>query len=800
MRSLLGRWSRCLPWCYVAAVACGGAGGQPATPVGTAQPSSEASQVQPAATGTPFVEPENIGPTRFLVLGPFASSAGTNVHQSLDHDYLREAGGEAAILLEDGKSLTLAGQTLVVKPVEAQNAIVDLVAHFHQVAPSASTEAEKSSIDMNQKVAYAYGEFDVAEAVPALVLFGSDDGAVVWLNGERVHRVAADRAVDPNSDSFDVALAQGKNRVLVKVDNGWGGWGFSLRIYDEEGKQRMAARKARRELGALDPGPRDDSYLLGDTFPEITFCNAPQAEQVFGEVELTTRWFGPDRTPIEVPAQVGRYVALIEATTRDGFRYRRMLSFAKVPKGTTPWFPVPPMSETKQVIPLPENVKLNEAQHAELSRHLWHGGRESLFRGQSSAVAAAALHELARNAPRADEPAWLSSGFVRNAEHQLALRMSIEGRTPIRLEPPKEIKPKARRLREGKEAEAGMKPRTVARLRKLAKEWAQADPSGFVVLVARKGVVFMHEGFNGFSADSTFFPASIGKTIAGLTFAQAVDQGLVKFDQPVAGILPEWNTPKTNAVTFRHCFNHVTGLTGHQSHGGLFNAYLDNALLIQDAVFTEPGTVFYYNGDGFNLAGRALELLTGKSIFRLLYEHVQKPFGEPVTQFDLGVGDSYTAMYLAKVGQTFIQDGAYGAYRLFKPGFMKSLYPRPIADTAPNLINKEIETGIGLTWMIDPPGDREQGVLGPNVLGHGSGSGTMWRVALDHELIIVVGRNKFSDQAENDRWITNFATAVAEQIEQPPEKKPGKGAGKAPPKKAEKKRGKKPAAAAKGAN
>ena len=208
----------------------------------------------------------------------------------------------------------------------------------------------------------------------------------------------------------------------------------------------------------------------------------------------------------------------------------------------------------------------------------------------------------------------------------------------------------------------------------------------------------------------------------------------------------------------------MTGLTGHASHGGLFNPYLDNALLIQDAVFTEPGTAFHYNGDGFNLAGRALELLTGKSIFRLLYEQSQAPYGEMVTQFDLGFGDGFTALYLGKVGQMFLQDGAYGSYRLFTPGFVKSLYPRPIGDSAPRLVNQEIETGIGLTWMVDPPGDREHGVLGPNVLGHGSGSGTMWRVGLDHDLVIVVGRNQFKDGGENDQWITRFATAVAEGL------------------------------------
>ena len=782
MGSLLGRCGWCLPWCCVAAIACGGAEKQPATPADTTAAESDASQVRSAVSATAFAEPENIGPSRFLVLGPFPAVDAAKVHQSLDHDYLRELGGEATATLAERQSITVEGQSLTVRSVEASQAIVDLVAHFQGGSSAPKSASEKPAVDTNQKIAYAYAEFEVPEAMSALALFGSDDAAAVWLNGERVHHVVADRAVDPNSDSFDVSLVKGKNRLLIKVDNGAGGWGFALRLFDEEGKQRMEARQTRRELEALDPGPRDDRYLLGDAFPKIGFRNAAAAAPVFGDTPLTVRWFGPARTPTEAPAQDGRYVALIEATTLDGFRYRRMLTFAKVPEGTTPWFPAPPMSESEPLIPIPPTVKANDAQRAEISRQIWSGGLEALRRGQSSAIAAVALYDLSRNAPPPDEPPWLSSGFVRNAEHQLALRMSLEGRTPVRLEPPQEITPKAGRLHEGKEVDAGMKPRTAHKLRKLARQWAQADPDGFVVLVARKGVVFMNEGFNGFSPDSTFFPASIGKTIAGLTFAQAVDQGLVQFDQPVASVLPEWNTEKTNAVTFRHCFNHVTGLTGHQSHGGLFNAYLDNALLIQDAVFTEPGTVFHYNGDGFNLAGRALELLTGRSTFRLLYEHVQKPFGEPVTQFDLGVGDSFTAMYLAKIGQMFIQDGAYGSYRLFSPGFVKSLYPRPIANTAPKLINKEIETGIGLTWMIDPPGDRDRGVLGPNVLGHGSGSGTMWRVDLDDQLIIVVGRNSYTDAAANDEWITKFATAVAEQIEKPPQKKAAKKAEKKPAK------------------
>jgi CubicO group peptidase (beta-lactamase class C family) len=73
---------------------------------------------------------------------------------------------------------------------------------------------------------------------------------------------------------------------------------------------------------------------------------------------------------------------------------------------------------------------------------------------------------------------------------------------------------------------------------------------------------------------------------------------------------------------------------------------------------TEHGAPYVYSGDDINLAEKALELLTGKPVIALLYEQFQRPFAEPVSQFDLGTGTRFTAMYLAKVGQMILQDGA----------------------------------------------------------------------------------------------------------------------------------------------
>jgi len=66
---------------------------------------------------------------------------------------------------------------------------------------------------------------------------GSDDGVKIWLNGKVVHANNAKRPVEDGEDQAVVKLAKGWNRGLVKVTQGEGGWGFSLRVRTLDGKK-----------------------------------------------------------------------------------------------------------------------------------------------------------------------------------------------------------------------------------------------------------------------------------------------------------------------------------------------------------------------------------------------------------------------------------------------------------------------------------------------------------------------------------------------------------------------------------
>lgn len=79
-------------------------------------------------------------------------------------------------------------------------------------------------------VAFGYTEFKSAASGPAVLRVGSDDGIRVWVNGEQVHSREVGRAYKPGDDAVEVSLRPGVNRLLVKVDNYHGAWGFGVAI------------------------------------------------------------------------------------------------------------------------------------------------------------------------------------------------------------------------------------------------------------------------------------------------------------------------------------------------------------------------------------------------------------------------------------------------------------------------------------------------------------------------------------------------------------------------------------------
>ena len=70
------------------------------------------------------------------------------------------------------------------------------------------------------------------------ILLGSDDGVRVWVNDALVHSNPAYRGNYPDLDKAKISLRKGWNKVLIKVLQGAGGWGFCLRFADPDSSLR----------------------------------------------------------------------------------------------------------------------------------------------------------------------------------------------------------------------------------------------------------------------------------------------------------------------------------------------------------------------------------------------------------------------------------------------------------------------------------------------------------------------------------------------------------------------------------
>lgn len=107
----------------------------------------------------------------------------------------------------------------------------------------------KSQFEKNEDVfTYAFAEVEAAHAMPVLLKVGSDDGCVVWVNGKRVHEALQPRSLQVDQDIIETELAQGANRIMIKVQQGGADWQFVARLTDRDGRPLNTAQQP---LGAL---------------------------------------------------------------------------------------------------------------------------------------------------------------------------------------------------------------------------------------------------------------------------------------------------------------------------------------------------------------------------------------------------------------------------------------------------------------------------------------------------------------------------------------------------------------------
>ena len=85
--------------------------------------------------------------------------------------------------------------------------------------------------------AYAFCRIDSPVERDIRLLASSNDGIRIWLNGQLVHENHVGRTVDEGGvDRVPATLQKGPNRLLVKIDQGLGGWGQRIVLAGPNGE------------------------------------------------------------------------------------------------------------------------------------------------------------------------------------------------------------------------------------------------------------------------------------------------------------------------------------------------------------------------------------------------------------------------------------------------------------------------------------------------------------------------------------------------------------------------------------
>jgi CubicO group peptidase (beta-lactamase class C family) len=488
--------------------------------------------------------------------------------------------------------------------------------------------------------------------------------------------------------------------------------------------------------------------LWKGSFPPLELNSPATARQFLGgEYTIEVRWFDTHLNEVDTLLNPGRYGYYAEVTGANGIVLKRAGTMFCTPNDWLGWSE--PLVAKMDYFPfdnIPERV-WEENQEA-ISAYAGQIVLESMINHRHGGILLSFIHDMhVKKLP----PGPLHTPVIMDGDYHIKLKQKVLGMEdenknlflPSKTETPGTV------LRPMNPQERERVAPFVSEMNILCQEWAREGEEPFDMLVAKDGKILFHGAFGEnlrgtFSLEQPTEIASITKLYTGLLFAQFMDKGLIGVDDPVGKYLPDFPTEGKKAITLRQCFTHTTGFYGHGSMGGVQNPWLDNSLALW-LPYLEPGTSHWYNGMGYNLAGKVMEITSGKSIFHLMHEYLFAPLGLENTylDIDLAYGINSTAYDMAVVGQMLLNKGTYGQLRFFSEETSEALLPVDLEAYFPGIKGKI--WGIGITpmnrYVVDQKsGERRENILSDQIVGHGSATSSILNVDLMNGLVITQSR------------------------------------------------------------
>lgn len=617
--------------------------------------------------------------------------------------------------------------------------------------------------DSSYAAVYLYTQLRAEKPTKAYFILSVTDGAKIYLNE---NLIAAHYGYNYYNEGKIIScdLKNGDNSVVVKTINKDWDWKIKLKILDKErGQIVLNKRKEEQEyIEFLNIRIRPEydkyhnySFKVG-SFPRLVLDKPGLARKYLGGAYTTdVRWFNANTEEVFFPDTEGRYGFYAEIIGENGIKLKRGGTLFCSPNDWMTW--------NNRLTVSPEYFPVNNIpqeiweEHIDaISGYMGHLTLESILLQEKSTLMLSFLDEMSKYKYKKDKKL---TPLIHNGDYHAKIKqkiLDVENSYPD-LAFPKKILLKSNQLTLNQKSYAKENPEFIKNLNKICKDWITDKGSPFDMVLAQDGEILFHEAFGSddygvFTINTPTEIASITKLFTGILFAQFVDQNIIEIDDPVGKYLPDFPVKGPQALTMRHCFTHTSGLYGHGLFDGVHNPWLENTLF-QIIKNDTVGTKYKYNGMGFDLAGKIMEVVTGKSIFRLFHEYLYEPLGMENTYhtWDLGYSVHSTAYDLSILAQMVLNKGTYGSKKYFSKETFEKILPKNLKDYFPNITydnpwDKDRPMGIGTTiqeWKIkDEVTKTERYMLSENVIGHGSATSSVFRIDLENNIILTQTRRK----------------------------------------------------------
>jgi CubicO group peptidase (beta-lactamase class C family) len=135
------------------------------------------------------------------------------------------------------------------------------------------------------------------------------------------------------------------------------------------------------------------------------------------------------------------------------------------------------------------------------------------------------------------------------------------------------------------------------------------------------------------TADTVFTIASISKTVTATAVMKLIEQKRAELKAPIQKYMPDFRVQDertSREVSFWHLLTHRPGWErqlSSEDRGAEALAHFATTILRDLPQLAPAGAVWSYNNAGFSLAGRLIEIITGRNIHEALRELVFAPLG-----------------------------------------------------------------------------------------------------------------------------------------------------------------------------